>query len=61
MWLLYLPKSRIGMIETVKTLLFRGDGPGVVFECRQCGTTVESEDDVCPACGSEGIARFPTG
>ena len=48
------------MIETVKTILFRGDGSGIVYECRQCGTTVDSEDDVCPDCGSEEIAQFPT-
>jgi len=38
------------MIDTVKTLLFRSDGPVVVHECRRCGATLESADDVCPAC-----------
>lgn len=48
------------MIETVKTLLFRDDGSGVIYECRRCGTTVDAEDDPCPACGTDDIARLTT-
>lgn len=30
---------------------------GVVYECRSCGTTVDSEYDRCPYCGPTDIAR----
>jgi|GEM_PF-1861283 rubrerythrin len=31
----------------------------VVYECRECGRTVDGETDRCPACGTESIARYP--
>lgn len=30
----------------------------VVYECRNCGTTVTEDTDHCPACNSTGIARY---
>lgn len=47
------------MIETVKTILLRGDSTAV-YECRRCGTNVESTDQTCPNCDSEEIAQFLT-
>lgn len=48
------------MLETVKTLLFRGEGDVAVHECRRCGTSVESAQAECPACGSADIATLST-
>lgn len=31
---------------------------GVIYECRHCGTSVESTSDSCPACCSEEIAKI---
>ncbi|WP_290813472.1 hypothetical protein [Halovivax sp.] len=48
------------MLETVKTLLFRGDGGVAVHECRRCGTSVETAEAECPACGSNDIVTLST-
>jgi len=29
-----------------------------LYECRECGTTVQADTEACPACGSEGIAEY---
>lgn len=50
----------LGMIETVRTLLFRGSGTTTVHECRRCGTTVERADQTCPNCDSDRIATVST-
>ncbi|WP_276257024.1 hypothetical protein [Halomontanus rarus] len=34
------------------------DPETVVYECRNCGTTV-SPDETCPTCGSTAIAEYP--
>lgn len=31
---------------------------GVVYECRNCGTTLDAPEDGCPACGAEEIVRY---
>lgn len=33
-------------------------GDGAVYECRHCGTTLESEIDDCSVCGTSGVARY---
>jgi len=30
----------------------------VVYECRNCGTTLEEQQNTCPVCGVDDIARF---
>lgn len=29
-----------------------------VYECRHCGTTLESELDECPTCGKDAVVRY---
>lgn len=29
-----------------------------IYECRRCGTTLESELDECPICGTSDVARY---
>lgn len=43
----------------IRTMIqrFREDET-VVCECRNCGTTVEDPDSVCPNCGMDEIARY---
>ncbi len=48
------------MIETVKTLLFPNQPSPVVYECRHCGTTVDSEGSECPFCESDDIVGIYT-
>lgn len=45
-------------IRAVFTRLLPGDGTEVVCECRQCGTSVSTDTDECPACGSGEIQRY---
>lgn len=33
-------------------------GDGVVYECRHCGTTLESELDECSLCGTSDVVRY---
>ena len=28
------------------------------LECRRCGTTLETDETACPACGSSDIAQY---
>jgi RNA polymerase subunit RPABC4/transcription elongation factor Spt4 len=30
----------------------------VVYECRNCGTTLDERQDTCTACGADDIARY---
>jgi rubrerythrin len=30
----------------------------VVYECRECGTTLEYDAEECPSCGSGAISRY---
>lgn len=30
----------------------------MLYECRSCGTKIESEREDCPTCGSAEIARY---
>ena len=31
----------------------------VIYECRQCGTTVTPEAKTCPNCGDDDIVDYP--
>lgn len=35
--------------------LFESDSERVVLECRDCGTSVETDEEPCPSCGSDNI------
>jgi predicted RNA-binding Zn-ribbon protein involved in translation (DUF1610 family) len=43
--------------DSVSDLRPRSDSVPL-YECRSCGTKLEAEQDACPACGSEEIARY---
>ncbi len=45
------------MIETLRSLFTQRQT--VVYECRQCGHTVDGDTGRCPVCGTESIARYP--
>ncbi|WP_458191090.1 hypothetical protein [Haladaptatus sp. NG-WS-4] len=34
------------------------DDGATIYECRQCGTTLEAIERPCPSCGSTKIAEF---
>lgn len=36
-------------------------GSEVVHECRNCGTTVDTDETPCPTCESEEIAQYRIG
>jgi len=46
------------MIRTIKQLIGTPDRADVVFECRDCGTSLGTEADRCSECGSDGVARY---
>jgi rubrerythrin len=48
----------MALLRRVKELI--GDG-GAVYECRRCGTTLESDADTCPQCGKSDIAAYDIG
>lgn len=43
------------ILARVRRLLGEND---VVYECRQCGTTLGPEPDNCRSCGASDIARY---
>jgi len=42
----------------IERLLSLGDQGEVVYECRRCGTTVDSETETCPACSADAIVQY---
>lgn len=44
--------------EGVNRLLFLVNKNEVVYECRRCGTTVDSETETCPTCGADTIVQY---
>lgn len=49
--------ARVSVIETLRSLI--GESPNHSFyECRQCGTNLDTESDSCPECGASEIAQF---
>ncbi|WP_435101509.1 hypothetical protein [Halarchaeum sp. P4] len=38
-----------------------GRGDDSFRECRRCGTTLEADGEVCPACGSDDVAFIDLG
>jgi rubrerythrin len=45
------------MFDLIRTLFQRGQ-TRTVYECRQCGRTLEDETGACPKCGWVGIAVY---
>ncbi|MFB6201514.1 MAG: hypothetical protein ABEI98_05855 [Halorhabdus sp.] len=46
------------MVSIVDRLRQWLDDDTVVYECRNCGRTVEQRQDECPDCSSEEIIRY---
>jgi len=46
------------MFRWVQPLVAGRRGGRVVFECRRCGTTLDSGTAPCPYCGPTDVARF---
>jgi len=54
-----LPRGAWDMsLRSVLTGLLPGDTTEEVVECRQCGTTVETETGACPECGATEFSRY---
>ncbi len=46
----------MGLLDLIR---HAGDGnDGTLHECRDCGLTVDPDDDVCPECASTEIACY---
>jgi rubrerythrin len=45
----------MALLSRVRRLIGTDD---VVYECRQCGTTLESASDDCPNCGAEDTVQY---
>ena len=54
----------MGLLDHLAVLLAGSDAPNdppaetSFYECRHCGTTVDSPEEVCPACGEAEIAEY---
>lgn len=49
------------MINTIKSLVIGQASAHPVYECRQCGTSVDPGVEVCPSCSSESIVHYEIG
>lgn len=45
----------MSILSRVRQVVTTSEEPDVVIECRQCGTTLDTAPDRCPACGSGDI------
>lgn len=48
----------MALLTRVRELIGDGD---LLYECRRCGTTLESEVGDCPQCGKSDIAAYEIG
>lgn len=46
----------MGVLETLKAIGETSDV--VLYECRNCGRTLEAATDECPTCGTAEIAYY---
>ncbi|GAA0679716.1 hypothetical protein ACFQDG_12220 [Natronoarchaeum mannanilyticum] len=46
------------MIRAIKHLIDGPDPGDVLFECRDCGTSLGTGSETCPECGSDGVVRY---
>ncbi len=46
------------MFESVKAAVRRGTCDATLYECRRCGTTLDSDDERCQCCGSSDVAEY---
>lgn len=46
----------MGLLESVKTMVETSDV--TLYECRNCGRTLEADVDKCPICGNREIAYY---
>jgi len=44
--------------QLLHRLFTRQDEPTTIYECRHCGTTVDSQTDSCPYCGPTEIIEY---
>jgi len=44
------------VIDRLQDLLGGDSWP--LYECRNCGTTLDDDAEECPSCGERGIARY---
>ena len=53
-----LTHSNCLMLRALKQVSLFSSDTRELFECRQCGTSVEEEKDSCPECGSSELAEY---
>ncbi|ELY38296.1 hypothetical protein [Natronorubrum tibetense] len=46
------------MRRALESVFRRSEGRTVIEECRRCGTTLESGEPECPACGRDDIVKY---
>ncbi|SIR68340.1 Ribosomal L32p protein family protein [Haladaptatus litoreus] len=46
------------MLSLVQRLRHWLAAESTLYECRNCGITLEEQRDTCPHCGAEDIARY---
>ena len=48
----------VGIIDRLTTYVADRGRPDAVYECRTCGTTLDSDADSCPHCGPTEVKKF---
>lgn len=46
------------MVTLVQRLRYWLADEAVIYECRNCGMTLDEHQDTCPACGADDIACY---
>jgi len=46
------------MLRVLKQVAGFSSGTEQLFECRQCGTSLDKGEESCPECGSSELAEY---
>ncbi|WP_331235988.1 hypothetical protein [Natronorarus salvus] len=46
----------MSLADTVRRWL--DDDAAVIYECRECGTALDSDELMCPSCGSTDVSEY---
>jgi rubrerythrin len=53
-----LTRSKLSMIRVLKQVSPFSTDSEELFECRQCGTSLDEGQESCPECGCQDIACY---
>lgn len=50
--------ERTSVLKVIRSYIAGQVDPGVLYECRRCGRTLDPSTEECPDCGAAEIAQY---